>query len=677
MKFGIRNKLFLGIILPVFIVLTFAGGLIASSVGNYINRQTREKLASDSQSAANQVNTFFTGHLKSVEQSAQETEAINMLRDLKDDARVDQQEGYAGILDTLSARQGLDAASLLNVWLADTDTSQVFQADGFITEPGWDVTTRPWFQAIELDKTVMTEPYEDLSTNKMVVTAASPVADRHTGEVYGAAGCDILLDTLQQRINETQIGETGFLILMSGSGQILCHMNADDIGKAVSDIDISDEIKTALQKQAEGNYIYQMNGTSYYGSLSIVDSVGWYVLSALPETEALQGYHSIIRMITLVFIVGLCIVSLLILLISRGITRPLTKLSQAAHRIADGELEVSTEVYTRDEIGQVALAMERTVAQLKEYIAYINEIASILDQIADGNLLFQLECEYKGDFAKIRDSLLRIRRVMSDTMHRITQTAAQVTTGSNHIADSAQNLAQGSTEQASAVEELSATINEIFTHVDANAKRTDDASSRAAVMGEQLTLSNTQMQQLLQAIGNISEKSGEIGKIIKTIEDISFQTNILALNAAVEAARAGEAGKGFAVVADEVRNLANKSGAAAKDTTTLIEETQHAVNNGTQIADGAASSLEEVVRHADQIVSAVDAIAKASDEQANALGQVRTGVEQIATVVQTNSATAEESAAAGEQLSGEAKILYDLISRFKVEQGDENGFVGK
>lgn len=206
--------------------------------------------------------------------------------------------------------------------------------------------------------------------------------------------------------------------------------------------------------------------------------------------------------------------------------------------------------------------------------------------------------------------------------------------------------------------------------MEANTRRTEAVNQRSVEMGGQLNQSNSQMQELLEAVGEISSKSGEIGKIIKTIEDIAFQTNILALNAAVEAARAGEAGKGFAVVADEVRNLANKSGDAAKNTTVLIEESLKAIDHGRRIADEAARSLNQVVEGAEEIVNAVDAISKASEEQAESLGQVRTGVDQIAEVVQTNSAMAEKNAAAGEELSAEAKVLFDLISKFRVDDAD-------
>ena len=308
------------------------------------------------------------------------------------------------------------------------------------------------------------------------------------------------------------------------------------------------------------------------------------------------------------------------------------------------------------------------MSKLKDYIEYINETTRVLDEIADGNLQFELELQYEGDFAKIRDALMRIRTTLNDTLGSILRTAEQVTASSGQVADSASSLADGNARQASSVEELAATINEIFTHVDSNARRTEEVSGRSVEMDHRVALSNTQMQELVKAVRDISNKSGEIGKIIKTIEDIAFQTNILALNAAVEAARAGEAGKGFAVVADEVRNLANKSGEAAKNTTSLIEESLRSIDNGQKIANETAQSLGQVVTSAQQIAEAVEDISKASTEQAKSLDQVRIGIEQISGVVQTNAAMVEENAATGGELSEEAKKLFDLISRFRTDR---------
>lgn len=668
MKLGIRSKMLLGIMVPVLLLLLASGVLISMSVGSYAESEAREKLASDSKSAANEVDTFFTGHLKAVEQSAQEALVIDFMRDLKGSARATSSLGYDEVMEAMAARQALDPDTILGVWLADTDSSQLFQPDGFLSEPGWDVTSRPWFECTRTKKPVMTEPYIDVNTGLPIVTAAAPVIDRQSGEIYGASGTDINLDTLQQRMNDIQLGDTGFVVLMSGSGNILCYPDAGKVGKTISDIDISDQVKQAVTNGSTGNYTYMIEGVPYYGSLTKVASAGWYVLSAMPKAEALQGYGAVMRMTALTFGGSILLMAAAVVMISGGITRPMKKLADAAHRIADGELDVTTGVRTGDETGQVADALELTVSRLRTYIDYIDEITRVLDEIGNGNMQFNLELQYEGEFAKVRDALVRIRFTLNDMMRNIRHTAHQLTASSGQIADSAGSLAQSNSEQAGYVQELAAAINGIFSHVDTNARRTQEVSRSLADMDGQITLSNKQMQELVKAVGEMSDKSGEIGKIIKTIEDIAFQTNILALNAAVEAARAGEAGKGFAVVADEVRNLANKSGEAAKNTTTLIEQSLKSIDNGRRIADDTAKSLDEVVVSAKQIMGAVEDISKASDKQARTLDQVRGGVDQISQVVQKNSAMAEENAATGGELSDEAKDLFQLISRFRLDE---------
>lgn len=346
----------LGILIPAVSILLLAGVLIGASVGNYVTEQTREKLAADSQSASNEADIFFTGHLKVVEQSAQEQVIIDFLRELKGVQRANNAPGYKDIMDVLSYRQALDPSSILGVFLGDIDSSQLFQLDGFVSEVGWDITARPWFETTKTKKPLMTEPYVDASTGQTIVTAAAPVIDHQTGEVYGAAGTDIKLDTLQKKINDVKLGESGFLVLMSERGNILCHPNGNDVGKAIGDIEVSDEVKRAVQNAQTGNYIYQMEGKSYYGSLTKVNSVGWYVLSAMPEAEALKGYHRVVDLTAAIFAAGILLLAVAVLLISQGITKPLKKLAAAADKIADGELNVETGVSTKDETGQVALA---------------------------------------------------------------------------------------------------------------------------------------------------------------------------------------------------------------------------------------------------------------------------------------------------------------------------------
>ena len=358
----------------------------------------------------------------------------------------------------------------------------------------------------------------------------------------------------------------------------------------------------------------------------------------------------------------------------RSITSPVKEIDQVAKNIAAGNLDEEIRYSSRDELGTLAVNFNSTVSRLRDYVNYIDEISKVLDQVAEGNLVFQLTYDYAGEFAKVKTALTNISDSLNNTMAQISQSSDQVASGSEQVSDGAQALSQGATEQASSIEELAATVNEISSQVKQNADNAQNASNRVNEVGNEAAESNRRMQDMLSAMGEISERSSEIGKIIKTIEDIAFQTNILALNAAVEAARAGEAGKGFAVVADEVRNLASKSAEASKNTAALIESSLKAVENGTKIADETAMSLNEVVTGVQDVTGTINEISSASEAQARSISQVTQGIDQISSVIQTNSATAEESAAASEELSGQAQILKNLVSQFRLKSSGGSSF---
>ena len=378
-----------------------------------------------------------------------------------------------------------------------------------------------------------------------------------------------------------------------------------------------------------------------------------------------------IALIIVVILISFIISILIAVKISKQISKPVKEMADAAQNLAVGNLNVNiTKIDSQNEIGQLSSAFSETISSLK---AYISEIKLALSKISDGDLTVQASMEFKGDFVEIQDSLYNITSSLNETLENIYRSSEQVSVGSKQVSDASQALAQGATEQASSIQELSASMTEISSHVKENAEHTENASKNVNEVASEIEASNKHMDNMVDAMSQISESSNQIGKIIKTIQDIAFQTNILALNAAVEAARAGAAGKGFAVVADEVRNLASKSAEAAKDTTALIENSFRQVENGSQIADLTAQSLKRVVTAAEKVSNTVQSISNSTVLQSNAIDQVTLGVEQISNVVQTNSATAEESAAASEEFSGQAQALKSLVSKFKLKSQVNRG----
>ncbi len=372
-------------------------------------------------------------------------------------------------------------------------------------------------------------------------------------------------------------------------------------------------------------------------------------------------------------LVAFVITVILALRLSVSVTVPVKIIEAAMKEMVKGNLSVTVDYSAGDEFGSMAESMGKVT---KEVSAIVGDIERVLGAMADGDFTVHSKAAeaYVGDYQKIFHSMKKIKDTFNETLATLNRSASQVSSGSDQVSSGAQALSQGATEQASSVEELAASINDISNNINQSAQYAQDASNKSMQVGEKAGESNNRMHDMLQAMADINASSGEIGKIIKTIEDIAFQTNILALNAAVEAARAGAAGKGFAVVADEVRNLASKSAEASKNTAALIENSLQAVENGKRIADETAQSLEVVIADIQEASGMMDSVAKTSAEQAESISQITLGIDQISSVVQTNSATAEESAAASEELSGQAQILSELVRKFRLE-GDGGSYV--
>lgn len=367
--------------------------------------------------------------------------------------------------------------------------------------------------------------------------------------------------------------------------------------------------------------------------------------------------------------VFICI-ALLAVYIRNIVSAPLTKLTVLAQTMERGELglngsqSMEIDIHSNNEIGFLAETFQKTILRLK---GYIGEISTVLESIAQGDLTLATKQDYVGDFASIRESLDNILNKLNNTMSQIVESSEHVSNGSEQMSIGAQALSQGAVEQASAVEELDSNIRQISEEVGKTAENAVQASQKVEAVGAQLMESNQKMQEMIEAMEAIDARSNEIGKIIKTIENISSQTNILALNAAVEAARAGEVGKGFAVVAEEVRELAGRSAEASKSTAELIERSIEAVKQGTRIASETAEQLVIVVSGANEVVETTNLIAEAARGQADAVFEIREQINQISNVVQTNSATAEESAATSQQLSSQAGLLRNMISMFRIK----------
>ena len=531
-----------------------------------------------------------------------------------------------------------------------------------------------WYNgAKESGDMVLTDVYSDtLHPEIQMISLGNPITDENK-QFVGAVILDIntkVFSTIQQTDSRFPSLATNIL---DANGSFLYSMKEKAIGKKLEEVldkNTYEMLRQNMDKE-EAFTATVVNAVGvkermYFRPLTIHGSTLWSMIS-IADSEFMAARNQLILMCALFSVVGLLILIAISFFLIKRALNPLQGIALAGKAVAEGNFDVKVSYDRQDEIGDLAAAIQSVMQHVREIIS---DLSDKLSELAKGNFRVSLENteQYPGAYRPLLNSLQEISNDLNKTMAEIKTSAREVNAGAEQVSSGAQGLSQGATEQASSIEELSATVNDISEHIKKTAENTRLANTEAQNAGKEVSHSDKQMQQMKAAMANINQKSGELSKIIKTIDDIAFQTNILALNAAIEAARAGVAGKGFAVVADEVGNLAQKSANAAKDTTMLIEETLQAVEQGTVLADSTAESLQRVVTGASKVTELVNQIAEASVEQSRAVEQVSTGIDQISSVVQSNTATAEESAAASEELSGQANILNELVGRFQLKE---------
>lgn len=667
-KFGIVPKLLLGILIPLFVVLIIISIFLGLQGSKTVNEIMGAELDAEAKSAASQVEAFFERYY-GVSECLASTQITRDTTTEVTEGSIVAHRLYGSLLETLKLIQQDNAEDIDFVWLANLQTGEILQNDGTIFDRTQvDYSTRSWYKYVmEKQDTITTEVYTGANTDDLMVTVASPVFSN--GDLVGIVGIDLNMGSLTQKLSSVTVGTSGYITLYDSSNQIVYHPDDSVINTNAVDANYSDNMLNAIvNKENMAATLYTRSGTEYYGSTSSVASIGYTILGVMPVSEYTAHTSAILRILLIGMIGCAILLTAICVFIALSITRPLKHLNVAVGKLAEGELDVAVDTHGRDEVAVVGCNVVRIVERLKEYILYIDEISAVLHQIGNGDLVFTLQQEYVGDFSKIKEALLSIRSTLTETLTSIAQSADQVKAGSEQLASGAQSLAQGATEQASSVEELSATVQDLSGQAIAEAQNAVEAEKFLEQIKDEVEKSNAQMDAMRKAMEDISVHSTAIRSITKTIDDIAFQTNLLALNAAVEAARAGTAGKGFAVVADEVRNLAGKSADAAKRTNELIENSASAVEHGEELTKLTADSLTVVADKTKQVVETMQAVATAYHKQADKLSEISRGVDQIANVVQTNSATAEESAAASEELSGQASMMHQQVAQFKLDQ---------
>jgi methyl-accepting chemotaxis protein len=537
---------------------------------------------------------------------------------------------------------------------------------------GVNVSDRDYFKQAVSGKTYISSPVVSKKDKSVVLYVAAKMnnSDNNSGIVFAQLG----VDTFSSMVDSATIGQTGYSFITDKTGTIIAHKDravvtnfTNYIEKAKKDSSISGlaGITQKMIAGKTGSETYSMNGSaSYIAYCPISGTDGWSIGVTAKTSEMMSGFYFALYITFGLMLLFIILSWIIAFKVANPIVKPVVSLVKRIELLAEGDLHSEVlEVKTGDEIDTLSKSFSSTVNTLN---SYVGEISTVLGSLASGDYTVETQQDYKGDFVEIKTALNTIIVNLNNMFTNINQSADQVASGAEQVASASQALSQGATEQASSIEELSASITEIADQVNKNATNAVTANKLSLESSAEVERGNAHMQNMVAAMTDISESSSQIGKIIKTIEDIAFQTNILALNAAVEAARAGAAGKGFAVVADEVRNLASKSAEAAKNTTAMIESSIKAVENGTKIANETASSLNAIIEGSKKTSDLISEISVASNDQATSINQVTMGVDQISAVVQTNSATSEESAATSEELSGQARILKDTLASLKL-----------
>ncbi len=548
-------------------------------------------------------------------------------------------------------------------------------AGGISIFDGNDYSDREYVRQAMQGNVFVSEPLISKITGELSIMVAAPL---YSEEKYGKSVVGVVYFVPQETflndiVSAIQLGENSRAYMINKTGDTIADITLDTI--TVQNIETEAQSDASLRELAAihaemrqgktgfGSYI---NGEDkmFAAYAPVPDTDGWSLAVTVPQINYLASTRDamVINIAVIVLSILISVIVALVLVVHIG--RPMKACVNRMKLLVEGDLDTPMpKISNKDETGVLVRSTETLVEGLR---TVISDISYLLNEMANQNLDVHTEHEevYVGSFGDILHSMRNMRMELSSAMRQVNHSAEEVANASSQLSSSAQTLSQGTTEQASSVQELAARVSMISEEVKSTASGALDIRSQTHQTGEEVYLCNQKMQSLVEAMEKIRKSSGEIEKILKTIDDIAFQTNILALNAAVEAARAGSAGKGFAVVAEEVRNLAGKSAQAAQNTSELIANSSVAVHTGTEIAQNTADILLGVVDSIQSMVDAIDHIATISEEQSESVEQVSVGINQISVVVQSNSATAEEGAAASEQLSAEAACLKGLVNQF-------------
>ena len=509
------------------------------------------------------------------------------------------------------------------------------------------------------------DPFVSSITGETIFVLVVPILNN--GQFMGTVVVDLNVKMFNALgIDESGEGAKTFFDVINKDGKFVYSSNPDAVGKNLADYVGEENFKENIQSRFDKESIFNVKDSHrvrYFAPLNI-DDTSWYVQSAMSLDIYNEGKNQLLVALITAEVILFILLQLVLFTALKKSLQPLGKLAEESDKLANGNFDIKVSYAQEDEIGRLVKSFNNIVKRLN-YV--VSDLQAKLTAFAQGDFGSEIKEDenYQGDFRPILTSLQDISTSLNGTLKNVHTSSSEVSGSADQVSSMAQRISEGTTKQASSIAELSKTMEDITEQIRHTTKQAEKAQQLGVVSGSHVETSNQKMTDMQGAMEEITEKSKEISKIIKTIDDIAFQTNILSLNAAIEAARAGEAGKGFAVVADEVGNLAKKSQEAAQNTSLLIEETIGAVQKGAKFTEETAEALQSVSESTNQVNDLIEEISKASEEESAGVSRLSEGLQEISAVVQENSATAEESAATAEELSAQANLMNDLISKFK------------
>lgn len=651
---GIGGKLVSAIVASVVIAVAILFAVVYLQMSRALLDKSENLLQATTDRALQETRAWMNSTLTMLEAQRDTIEYENM--DVPD------------MMDYIRHTVGQNDAYPAGLYVALTDGS-LYHAT-FVPGPDFDATSKSWFQdGLQSEAFILGDVYFDEDSQSYVVGASGVLKDNQ-GAVRGVAAADVYLDAISTIVSGVRIEDTGGIFLVdTRTDTIIGHRDPEITGQRLGEMEgsIYAYVSNRIHEGKTGLSVYD----NTYIQVENIPGSDWTAVAFVSRGEVLaELYQLTVNMLLVAVLAVLLLTVLVVIQVRRVIGRPVKELSLAATRIAGGALDQEIRYQSKDELGVLASNFNQVTLRLRDYVDYIQEISEKLREIASGNLAFSLQHQYTGEFEKIKIALDEISDSLNHTMGQLHAASRDVAAGAQQVANGATTLSQGSTEQAAEIDVLAGHISTVSDSVHKVARGAQEASRISEEVKNGLLTSNDKMKNMTVVIRQISDKSSEIHAIVKTIEDIAFQTNILALNAAVEAARAGAAGKGFAVVADEVRALAGKSSEAAQETTLLLSQTVESMEEGVRAAQDTADSMLEVVNRADEMSKLINGIADYTKQQDAEATEINHGIEQISTVVQTNVATAEESASASEELSGQAAMLRRLVTKFRLRDSE-------